>query len=75
MTVQKEILSGEEGSLDADYIRCFCLFKGGDAALVAQSSVDEEHEDELYYDEEIEAAYVVGIETALFTREDVLLDS
>ena len=26
-------------------------------------------------DEETEAAYVVGIETALFTREDVLLDS
>ena len=48
------------------YVFCRCF---------DESSVDEEHEDEVYYDEETEAAYVVGIETALFTREDVLLDS
>jgi Zinc knuckle len=57
------------------YARDCSQKKVGDAALVAQLSIDEGEEDELFYDEDPEAAYVVGMEVALFTREDVLLDS
>ena len=57
------------------YARDCSQKKGGDTALVAQQSIDEADEEELFYDEVGEAAYVVGAEVALFTREDVLLDS
>ena len=41
--------------------------KGGYTALVAQLSIEEADDDELFYDEAPEAAYVMGTEIALFT--------